>query len=94
MALLRADGYTVVAPANPLRGLHAAAEYLRTFLDSIDGPVVIAGHSYGGTVMSEAADGPEGRTVRRRRRSDSSSPTRWRTRPRARPGRPFRPGTS
>ncbi|MGD9529839.1 MAG: alpha/beta hydrolase, partial [Pseudonocardia sp.] len=29
----------------------------RTVLDSVDGPIVIAGHSYGGSVMSEAADG-------------------------------------
>ena len=47
----------MIAAANPLRGLHADAEYLRSVLDSVDGPIVIAGHSYGGTVMSEAADG-------------------------------------
>jgi pimeloyl-ACP methyl ester carboxylesterase len=54
---LEADGYPVVAAANPLRGLHADAEYLRSVLDSVSGPVVLAGHSYGGSVMSEAADG-------------------------------------
>lgn len=54
---LRNDGYPVIAAANPLRGLHADAEYLRTVLDSVDGPIVIAGHSYGGSVMSQAADG-------------------------------------
>jgi pimeloyl-ACP methyl ester carboxylesterase len=57
IALLSSDGYPVIAAANPLRGLHADAEYLRSILDSVDGPIVIAGHSYGGTVMSEAADG-------------------------------------
>jgi pimeloyl-ACP methyl ester carboxylesterase len=57
IASLRGDGYPVIAAANPLRGLHADAEYLRTVLDSVDGPVVLAGHSYGGSVMSEAADG-------------------------------------
>ncbi|MFY1669884.1 alpha/beta fold hydrolase [Plantactinospora sp. WMMB334] len=54
---LRRDGYPVVAVANPLRGLRSDAEYLRSVLDSIDGPIVLAGHSYGGSVMSEAADG-------------------------------------
>ena len=57
IASLRSDGYPVIAAANPLRGLHADAEYVRTVLDSITGPIVIAGHSYGGSVMSEAADG-------------------------------------
>lgn len=54
---LRKDGYPVIAAANPLRGLHADADYLRTVLDSVGGPMVIAGHSYGGSVMSQAADG-------------------------------------
>lgn len=57
IALLKSDGYSVIAAANPLRGLQADAEYLRSVLDSVNGPIVIAGHSYGGTVMSEAADG-------------------------------------
>lgn len=50
-------GYPVIAVANPLRGLQEDAAYLRSLLASIDGPIVIAGHSYGGSVMSEAADG-------------------------------------
>jgi pimeloyl-ACP methyl ester carboxylesterase len=57
IAQLRADGYPVVGVANPLRGLHGDAEFLRGVLDSVDGPIVIAGHSYGGSVMSVAADG-------------------------------------
>jgi pimeloyl-ACP methyl ester carboxylesterase len=57
ITLLKSDGYPVIAAANPLRGLHTDAEYLRTVLDSVTGPIVIAGHSYGGSVMSEAADG-------------------------------------
>lgn len=53
---LQGDGYPVIGVANPLRSLPDDAEYLRTVLDSVDGPIVIAGHSYGGSVMSEAAD--------------------------------------
>ncbi|SES74004.1 alpha/beta fold hydrolase [Geodermatophilus poikilotrophus] len=54
---LRRDGCPVIGVANPLRALHSDAEFLRDVLDSVDGPIVLAGHSYGGSVMSEAADG-------------------------------------
>ncbi|MDH3039357.1 alpha/beta hydrolase, partial [Streptomyces sp. TRM75561] len=56
---LQREGYPVIAPANPLRGLHEDAAYLRGLLDSIPGPVVLAGHSYGGSVLSEAAAGTD-----------------------------------
>ncbi|WP_264042402.1 alpha/beta fold hydrolase [Mycolicibacterium hodleri] len=54
---LKADGYPVVAVANPLRGLVTDAEHVRSVVDGVRGPVVLAGHSYGGSVMSQAADG-------------------------------------
>jgi len=54
---LHRHGHAVVAVANPLRGLQHDAAYLRSLLDSIEGPTVVAGHSYGGSVMTEAADG-------------------------------------
>ena len=57
IAQLRRDGYPVIGVANPLRALHDDAEFLRGVLDGVDGPIVLAGHSYGGSVMSEAADG-------------------------------------
>ena len=57
IAQLRRDGYPVVAVANPLRSLAGDAEFLRDVLDGVDGPVVLAGHSYGGSVLSEAAAG-------------------------------------
>ncbi|MEE1939711.1 alpha/beta hydrolase [Streptomyces sp. TRM 70361] len=56
---LQREGYPVIAPANPLRGLHEDAAYLRSLLDSTPGPVVLVGHSYGGSVLSEAADGAD-----------------------------------
>lgn len=55
--ILEGDGYPVVAAANPLRGLRTDANYVRSVIDSVSGPVVLAGHSYGGSVMSQAADG-------------------------------------
>jgi pimeloyl-ACP methyl ester carboxylesterase len=45
----------VVAIANPLRSLAGDATYVRDVLRSIDGPIVLVGHSYGGMVITEAA---------------------------------------
>ncbi|MCP2323247.1 pimeloyl-ACP methyl ester carboxylesterase [Hamadaea flava] len=47
----------VVAVANPLRSLPGDAAYVRDVVASIDGPVVLVGHSYGGMVITEAAAG-------------------------------------
>ncbi|MGW5178867.1 alpha/beta fold hydrolase [Streptomyces sp. NPDC004082] len=58
---LQRAGYPVVAAANPLRGPATDAAYLRSVVDHIDGPVVLVGHSYGGTVISQAAAGLEGK---------------------------------
>jgi pimeloyl-ACP methyl ester carboxylesterase len=53
--LLLQQGYTVIAPANPLRGVTADSAYTASLLSQIDGPVLLAGHSYGGAVISNAA---------------------------------------
>lgn len=55
--LLQSEGFDVVAPANPLRGLASDSSYLASFLRSIQGPIVLVGHSYGGAVISTAAAG-------------------------------------
>jgi pimeloyl-ACP methyl ester carboxylesterase len=54
---LRRDGYPVMAPANPLRGLASDAAYIHSVLAGVKGPVVLVGHSYGGAVISQAALG-------------------------------------
>ncbi|MFB7712447.1 alpha/beta fold hydrolase [Streptomyces sp. NPDC056105] len=54
IARLHGDGYPVVAAANPLRGPHADAAALRSVLDHVKGPKILVGHSYGGSVISEA----------------------------------------
>jgi pimeloyl-ACP methyl ester carboxylesterase len=54
--ILERDGYQVVAAANPLRDLHSDAAAIRDLVRSIDGPVVLVGHSYAGSVITEAAD--------------------------------------
>ncbi|MFJ9718787.1 alpha/beta fold hydrolase [Streptomyces sp. NPDC101213] len=56
---LQRAGYPVVAAANPLRGPATDAAYLRSVVENVDGPVVLVGHSYGGTVISQAAAGLE-----------------------------------
>ncbi|MEU1198176.1 alpha/beta hydrolase [Streptomyces sp. NPDC005813] len=56
---LKRDGYPVVAAANPLRGLRSDAAYVKELLAGIDGPVVLAGHSYGGAVITNAARGAD-----------------------------------
>src|SRR5262249_3351316 len=57
VARLQRAGYPVVAPPNPLRAASAAWEYIRDYLSAIRGPIVLAGHSYGGMVISNAATG-------------------------------------
>lgn len=54
---LNAKGYDALALANPLRGLSSDSAYIRSALDTIEGPVVLVGHSYGGAVISSAAAG-------------------------------------
>jgi pimeloyl-ACP methyl ester carboxylesterase len=54
---LQRDGYPVKVAANPLRGLASDAAYLAAVLKTIPGPVVLAGHSYGGAVITNAALG-------------------------------------
>src|SRR3954452_15118076 len=52
---LQQQGYAVVAPANPLRGLIVDSAYTASVVSQIDGPVLLAGHSYGGAVITNAA---------------------------------------
>jgi pimeloyl-ACP methyl ester carboxylesterase len=56
-AKLLTKGYPVVAIANPLRSVKGDASYLASLLDAIPGPVILVGHSYGGTVITVAAAG-------------------------------------
>jgi pimeloyl-ACP methyl ester carboxylesterase len=45
-------GYPAIAAANPLRDLATDAASVADLVRSIDGPVVLVGHSYGGMVIS------------------------------------------
>jgi pimeloyl-ACP methyl ester carboxylesterase len=52
---LHKDGFPVIAPANPLRGAIFDSEYTASVLDTLSGPLVLVGHSYGGVVITNAA---------------------------------------
>jgi pimeloyl-ACP methyl ester carboxylesterase len=52
---LLTDGYDVVAPPVPLRSLATDADTVAEVVRSIDGPVVLVGHSYGGAVITQAS---------------------------------------
>ena len=54
---LTSDGFPVVAAAVPLRSLKGDADYVSSLVSSISGPVILVGHSYGGSVISVAAAG-------------------------------------
>jgi pimeloyl-ACP methyl ester carboxylesterase len=56
---LQADGYHVTAPQFPLTSLADDVARLRQVLDLQDGPAVVAGHSYGGQIVTAlGADAP------------------------------------
>ncbi|MCA2375189.1 alpha/beta fold hydrolase [Agrobacterium sp. 22-211-1] len=54
---LQKDGYKTVAVANPLRSVSNDARLVSDVVGSIEGPVVLVGHSYGGQIISNAANG-------------------------------------
>jgi pimeloyl-ACP methyl ester carboxylesterase len=54
---LERRGYPVIGVANPLRGLAGDSAYVSSVLDTIPGPVILVGHSYGGAVITDAAVG-------------------------------------
>ena len=54
---LVAEGHRVVAAANPLRGLAADAQSVSDLVRTIEGPVVLVAHSYGGAVISNVDAG-------------------------------------
>jgi pimeloyl-ACP methyl ester carboxylesterase len=56
---LQSDGYTVIAAANPLRSLKDDSDYVSGIVRNIQGSVVLVGHSYGGSIITNAATGAD-----------------------------------
>jgi pimeloyl-ACP methyl ester carboxylesterase len=56
---LQRDGYPVKVYSNPLRGLANDVAYLRSLLDTIEGPVLLVSHAYGGAVITQGGEDPK-----------------------------------
>jgi pimeloyl-ACP methyl ester carboxylesterase len=54
---LQGQGHRTIGFANPLRDVEGDSKYLAELLKTIEGPIVLVGHSYGGVVISNAATG-------------------------------------
>jgi pimeloyl-ACP methyl ester carboxylesterase len=48
------QGYTVRVPGLPLRSLIGDSAYIKSVVEHVDGPVLLAGHSYAGSVITVA----------------------------------------
>jgi pimeloyl-ACP methyl ester carboxylesterase len=51
---LQDQGYTVIAAANPIRSVSGDAQFVASIFEAVEGPIVAVGHSYGGTVITNA----------------------------------------
>src|ERR1700733_11845207 len=57
--LLQAKGFNVSAVQNPLTSIADDVAATHRIINAQDGPVLLAGHSYGGAVITEAGNNPK-----------------------------------
>jgi pimeloyl-ACP methyl ester carboxylesterase len=57
--ILEKDGYTVSVAQPPETSYAADVKYAKAAVDAMDGPVVLVGHSYGGSIITEAGNDPK-----------------------------------
>ena len=57
--ILSKKGYNVTIVQNPLSSLEDDVAATNLALDKLDGPAILAGHSWGGAVISEAGNHPK-----------------------------------
>ncbi len=57
---LQAAGVNVTAPPNQLRGIPADAAYLTSFVNQLDGPTILVGHSYAGALITQSGTDAQG----------------------------------
>jgi pimeloyl-ACP methyl ester carboxylesterase len=57
--LLEAKGFHVTAVQNPLSSFNDDVAAAKRIIDAQDGPVVLVGHSYGGSIITEAGNNPK-----------------------------------
>ena len=56
--ILEKDGYKVSVPQEPETSYADDQKYTKAAIDAMGGPVVLVGHSYGGSVITEAGNDP------------------------------------
>src|SRR5580658_6785641 len=61
--ILEKDGYTVSVAQPPETSYADDQKYTRAAIDAMGGPVVLVGHSYGGSIISEAGNNPNVATL-------------------------------
>src|SRR5580658_5246268 len=57
--ILKKDGYKVSVAQPPETSYADDRKYTKAAIDAMDGPVVLAGHSYGGSIITEAGNHPK-----------------------------------
>jgi pimeloyl-ACP methyl ester carboxylesterase len=57
--ILEQDGYIVAVAQPPETSYAEDQKYTRAAIDAMDGPVVLVGHSYGGSIITEAGNDPK-----------------------------------
>src|ERR1700723_1566719 len=57
--ILKNDGYKVSVVQHPETSYAEDQKYTKAAIDAMDGPVVLVGHSYGGSVITEAGNHPK-----------------------------------
>src|SRR5580658_3112926 len=57
--ILMGDGYKVSVVQHPETSYADDQKYTKAAIDAMDGPVVLVGHSYGGSVITEAGNHPK-----------------------------------
>jgi len=57
--ILMNDGYKVSVVQHPETSYAEDQKYTKAAIDAMDGPVVLVGHSYGGSVITEAGNHPK-----------------------------------
>src|SRR5580658_3881477 len=56
--ILEKDGYTVSVAQPPETSYADDQKYTKAAIDAMGGPVVLVGHSYGGSIITEAGNNP------------------------------------
>jgi len=61
--ILEKDGYRVSVPQPPETSYADDQKYTKAAIDAMDGPVILVGHSYGGSIITEAGNHPKVRAL-------------------------------